>query len=102
MKKILYATIFVFLLSSCSNSPELEEISAQKWNTCIFWLEEYLLIDYEYSSEVSVLLAGLSLSTESTYQYDLNDKDFSEFYFDLLNYDPTANYVCDFWYDIMQ
>lgn len=102
MKKILFPILLAIFFSSCSSSSELDEISAQKWNTCIYWLEEYFLIDYEYSSDVSVLLAGLNLSTESTYQYDFDDSDFSEFYFDLLDYDPTANYVCDYWYDIMQ
>tara|TARA_X000000950_G_scaffold256106_1_gene321308 strand:- start:83 stop:391 length:309 start_codon:yes stop_codon:yes gene_type:complete len=102
VKKKLLILLTTILISNCSGSPQLDDISAQKWNTCIYWLEEYFVINYQYSSEVSILLAGLNLSTEETYQYDFDDTDFSEFYLDLLNYDPTANYVCDFWYDIMQ
>ena len=29
-------------------------------------------------------------------------EDFSEFYNDLYNFDPKAQYVCDFWFDIME
>ena len=85
MKKKLLILLTIILISNCSGSPQLEDISAQKWNTCIYWLEEYFIFDYQYSSEASVLLAGLSFSTEETYQYDFDDTDFSGFYFDLLS-----------------
>tara|TARA_B100001778_G_C18126832_1_gene423192 strand:+ start:96 stop:407 length:312 start_codon:yes stop_codon:yes gene_type:complete len=95
--------LFVLLLTFCSSPSEIEDLSAEKWNTCMFWLEEYFVNDFNYSdTSTNILLAGLNLSTGDTYQYDFETTDFTEFYNDLYNYDPKAQYVCDFWFDIMQ
>ena len=103
MKLKIIILLLVLLASSCSSGHEIEELSAEKWNTCMFWLEEYFINDFDYSdTTTNLLLAGLNLSTGDTYQYDFGDTDFSEFYLDLYNYDPKAQYVCDFWFDIMQ
>jgi hypothetical protein len=49
-----------------------------------------------------MLSVGLDLATTNDdYNYDVNTTDVSAFYYDLINRVPMANYVCDYWYDLM-
>tara|TARA_B100001094_G_C17544769_1_gene490871 strand:- start:9 stop:332 length:324 start_codon:yes stop_codon:yes gene_type:complete len=104
IKKNFYI-LFIIFFSFCTSGPDYEdfELSAEKWNTCMFWLEEYFIDDFNYSdTSTNILLAGLNLSTGDTYEYTFETTDFSQFYNDLYNFEPKAKYVCDFWFDIMQ
>ena len=47
IKKNFYI-LFIIFFSFCTSGPDYEdfELSAEKWNTCMFWLEEYFIDDY--------------------------------------------------------
>jgi len=109
-KIILSLCFFSLIFVSCSNKYDVE-LSDEKRDTCLYWLEEYfidtrpVLPEYEvmFQTEKSLLKVGLDLSTsEENYDYDISTTNYIEFYYDLINMEPMGNYVCDFWYDIMQ
>jgi hypothetical protein len=73
-------------------------------------LEEYyidtrpVLEEYQemFDTEKMMLSVGLDLATtKDDYNYDINTTEVSAFYYDLINRVPMANYVCDYWYDLM-
>ena len=110
IKKYFCSIIVICLfLVSCGNKYDIE-LSQEKWETCIFWLEEYyidtrpVMPEYQemFRIEKNMLSVGLDLSTsEDDYNYDITTDDVTAFYYDLINRVPMANYVCDFWYDVM-
>ena len=102
-------TLFCLSIVSCGNKYDVE-LSQDAWEACIFWLEEYyidtrpVLPEYQamHNAEKTMLSVGLDLSTsEDDYNYDITTTDVTDFYYDLRNKVPMANYVCDYWYELM-